>query len=105
MANPVYSVVLFEQALLNGSTTFDVTEFYVCVIRDIEVHHHSTAAAGNFGLVADTGVWLAFTTFAASVGAHWSWEGRIVQAASSVLTMTTTCPLDVHISGYLLQLP
>lgn len=107
MSRNVYSDDLFQRHALNGASSFIVSSSYVCVLRSVAIWHGSGAASG-FAWLTDSSdghlFWLS-QQFTSGTQAYQYWEGRIVIPAGTTVNVITSCALDLHISGYLLELP
>jgi hypothetical protein len=101
----VYSIVMYEQHDLDGdSGDLVVPEGFVWVLRSLDVVNGSplnfVALKGSVGQL----IWV--NSFATPVGFDYaSWRGRQVVQPGEVLSVQSTAPADVTLSGYQLSLP
>ena len=101
----VYSTAFLESQGLSGSVSFVVAPGKVAVLRDLDVFVPSGGSGAGVFLIGSAGqtIWAENTIGGAFAWMHW--RGRQVVEAGGTVTVTTTGPADVTLSGYLLDAP
>lgn len=101
----VYSVSIAQVKGLNGTQVINVPPGSILVVRDIWAYWNSGSAIdakayaeGDYGQTFWFGFWTQLDTDLLA----W-WQGRMVLHTS--LTLRTTQPVDLSVSGYQLALP
>lgn len=99
----VYSKRLIQAQALNGSASFTVPAGYTCVVRDLDAFVASGGSGAGLFLIGAGGQTMAAYNSIGSAFAVFAWRGRQVLEAGETVTVTTTGPCDVTVSGYLLE--
>ncbi|MDA4132682.1 MAG: hypothetical protein OK454_06105 [Thaumarchaeota archaeon] len=100
----VYSTS-FCEAHSSSGLTFEVPAGFRAVVRDADCFY-AGGAGQSAQLQGPAGGIFAYFPFVAEInGVLVSWRGRQVFDAGDVVTFATTSPMDIKVSGYLLQLP
>lgn len=105
MARTVYSEHLYSAVGLNGSASRSVPAGFRLVLRDVDVYNGAGGTA-TFFLKGGLGQVIWAHRWALGDGASSEqWRGRQVLDEGFSWSVSTTLPMDVTVSGYLLSLP
>jgi hypothetical protein len=98
----IYSTRFCAAAGLNGSLAYTVPEGNVAVLRDVDVYA-AGVDGGFFRVIGSAGQTIDYWEFGGEdTAATHQWRGREVLSPGETLTFSTTSPMDVTASGYLL---
>jgi hypothetical protein len=102
----VYSTSFMQRLRLDGGSPYTVPAGVVAVLRDWDAYVRSDdAIEGSVALLGGAGQIVDSFTMAAGVAQKHQWTGRQVIPSGQTFTVSTPCPVDVTLSGYLLTLP
>lgn len=103
----VYSAVLAQLHEFEGTYTYDVTDEFVLVVRDIDAFWSFGLTLATLNVTGDLDETFAFWTIdpLATASQAFSWRGRQVVEPGGSFNVITSSALDVRVSGYLLTAP
>lgn len=108
MPLPIYSTSIIQEEGLEGAATFVVPDTQVLVVRDIDVYATGVLDIPFTYVFAHGNAGQAFFYYQWEPGAQaWEgWRGRCVIENGQTFDVTSfNGPVDVTVSGYLLDLP
>ena len=102
---PVYSLLIFAEAGVDGLRVMSPPDGFRWVVRDIDVYANVTFASREVHIIGSQGQTFAWWDWNTGDQAAFHWTGRQCIDPPGQLRVVTSDLVDVSISGYQLALP